>query len=579
MTRRSVLQLLASAQSWAQKPRAVPPAAPPPKAVIDAVVADSQGSTVRNLGPSDFALAVGRQQHAIASFAAIDAVTGAARAAAPLPLPMKIDPGDVHRTFAFVVDDAGMAAARIEPLREALLRFVNDHIGERDTVALFRTSSGTGLLEQVASDRARLRYAIGQLAFNPAAALPSLSPWPQTLHYALQGLRAITGRKAVVVVWERKPALANFDPMIALANRAWSSVYTIYAGEQPAPESRDIANLAASTGGLSIAVDLPGALDRILQDQASYYLLGFDADPSSAGRDLPVSVTLTRTGLELRSRLEPPVTAPPELLGENVSPQAELRRVLVSPLESGSMHVRVWPQFSRTTSSWIDVSLLIDPHDVAFTHKANGTHVGGLDFLVRIYDADGEIVADQGRAASLSLPADKYEELLKEGLSFSIQEAIPKPGVFQVFGAVRDATSGNTGLAHRLIEVPDTSRGDLTVTGVTLFDATETDSVRRVFRAGQPFGYSCSIFNAALDAQKQAQIEVRLTISSGGRAVYEGNPMPLTVADAANRQWLTVRGKLEMKAGTGAGDFVLQLTVTDKIKPRTASQWTEFTLR
>lgn len=588
MTRRSAVQLLGSAPAWAQKPRGAPQAAPAPqKIVVDVAVSDPQGNLVRTLRPSDFSVQAGGRPQAVTAFAAVDVLTGASRSAAPLPLPMKIDPGELHRNFVFVVDDAGIAMPHIKGLRDALLHFVNEQIGERDTFALIRTSGGTAPYERVFDEKRAMRAAIQRLPLNPAASLPSAPPWPQTLHYALEGLRAVAGRKAVVLAWERMPESPSFDSVIALANRAWASVYTIYGGENPAPQNLVMAELAASTGGFNFALALPAALERIAKDQESYYLLGFESGLQSAWQDAPLSVKLARPGMDVRSRLQPPVTAPPVPPADSGSPQAELRRKLVSPMESGSMRVRILPRFGRSNTSWIDATMLVDVHDVTFTHKTNGMHYGGLDFVVRVYDLSGEIVCEQSQTASLPLPTAAYEEMLKRGMSIAIRAPVPKPGVFQMHAGVRDSTSGNTGTAHSLIEVPDVSRGDLTISGITLLpeDAAVTaeqdsplDSARYVFPSSRPFTYTCSVFNVAVDEDKRARIEVSLSIYSDGRPVYQRSPIPLTVAGAANQRWLTVRGKLEMSATTVAGDFVLQLTVADKVKPRTASQWTEFTL-
>jgi VWFA-related protein len=586
MTRRSAVQLLASASAWAQKPRELPPAVPHQTVVIDAVVADAQGNAVRNLGPSDFTVALGSEQPAISAFAAVDALTGATRAAAPMPLPMKIDPGDVQRTFVFVVDDAGIPAAHITGLRDALLHFVNEQMGERDVFALIRTSSGSGPVEQVFKERAPMLAAIQRIAVNPAAGLPSAPPWPQTLHYALQGIHAVPGRKAVVLAWERMPAYPNFDAVIALANRAWSSIYAIRGGDSPSPQIGAMAELTASTGGLNLAADFPAALQRVLQDQESYYLLGVESDPLFTWRDLPVSVKCKRSGMAVRTRSQPPATEPLTRPADSGSPQVELRRVVVSPMESGSMHVGISPLFSHAAASWIDVALLLDAHELTFTHKANGIHAGALDFLVRVYDSAGEIADDHGSTVTLPLTTAAYEELLKRGLCFACRANLSKPGVFQIYAAVRDSTSGNTGTAHRLIEAPDIAGGELALSSITLLpqyapaESAEQehplDWARRTFGANEPFSYSCSVYNAAADEQKCAQIEVTLTIYAGGRLVHQADPIPLTVADAANKQWLAVHGKLQLHTNTGPGEFILQLTVRDKVKPRTASQWTDF---
>jgi VWFA-related protein len=590
MTRRSAVKLLASAPAWAQGPQrqAPPPPSPPSIAVIDAVVVDPQGSPVRNLGPADFTISERAEVRAIASFAAVDTVSGAARLMAPLPLPMKIDPGEVHRTFVLVVDDAGISAAAAAALRDPLMVFVNQQIGPRDPVALIRTSGGMGPREQLTSEKPLIRAAIETIVSNPAARPPSEAPWMETLNYVLEALRAIQGRKAVVLFWERTPAACDFGPLIALANRAWCSLYPVHCGGTAAQPACAIDALAAGTGGLSQAQDIPTALARILESEASYYLLGFPSDPSFLGHDTAVSVKLSRPGLELRARVQPAGIKPRPHIADSGSPAAELRLLLVSPMEAGSLPVRVTALFSRTTGNWLDVLLWVDPHDLTFTHRLNGLHTAGLDVLIRVNDISGLVADDHADTVSLSLESDAYQQILAEGVRLSRRVPIAQPGVFAIRAAVRDSTSTHSGIAHRLIEVPDVSKGELVLSGIALLPAVAADdtdqaaelaSARRVFQPGQHLAYTYFVYNAAADGQNRAQLEVRTALYIGSRMVYESAPTSLAVSDAAGKKWLSLRGTLELGAATAAGEFVLEVLVSDMVKPRTATQWTDFTLR
>jgi len=268
-----------------------------------------------------------------------------------------------------------------------------------------------------------------------------------------------------------------------------------------------------------------------------------------------------------------------------------LSRVIASPLDSGSLRVGLAPLFSYTTANWLDVLLLVDAHDVAVTHKLNGIHEAGLDFLLRVYGMNGEVLYDRGGSHSLPLTAEEYRRALDDGLNYTIRVPVPKPGVMQVRAVVCDATSSNTGIAHRLIEVPDVSTGELLLSGIVLETAasadaatagTGVDSARRLFHAGEQIAYRCSIYNAAADSRKRVEVEVQTTMYTNGQVVYAGAPMPLA-AEADGRQELNMLGKLKLGSNMVHSESVLEVTVTDKGtqdgKPRTASQWTDFTVR
>jgi hypothetical protein len=125
------------------------------------------------------------------------------------------------------------------------------------------------------------------------------------------------------------------------------------------------------------------------------------------------------------------------------------------------------------------------------------------------------------------------------------------------------------------------SKGDLLVSGVTLLraDPAETDSSAQVFRPGQQITYKCAIYNAKAGDDKSAQLEVRTMIFAGEQQIYAGQPIALTLPEAASKRWLNLRGRLELGSNTAPGEFILQVLVKDKVSGRTASQWIGFTLR
>ncbi len=570
--RRLALKLLGAGSAWAQRRGS---SEPPAQLIIDAVVTDAAFNSVRDLSPSDFIVTADGRSRAISSFAAVDALSGATRGAPPLPLPLKIDPGDLHRTFVMLVDDAGISAAAAQNLRAALMKFVDTQIGARDAVAVLRTSAGAGPMEQITTERAQMHAAIGQIASNPAAVAPSIPPWPQFLPYVLQGLRAIPGRKAVVVFADRIPKTCIFDPIVSLANRAWTSIYLLQSADVHEALCAP-ADLGAGTAGMVIAGDAATALPVIARHQATYYLLGFEPPASS------VEVQVSRPRLSVQSRRQPAVTSPLTPYPDAGSSQAELRRILMDPFESGSMRMKISAAFSYTAAYQVEATLLIDGRDVTFTHHLNGTHDAAVDLLLRVYDAAGYLLVDHSAPAAISVAtAAACQRIREEGLVADVRIPLRTPGVLEIYGAVRDATSGNSGIAHRLIEVPDISKGDLLLSGITLLpaDASEGADRRHVFRPGQQLAYECGIYNVKPGDDKAAQLEVRTVIFTGGKEVYNGKALPVTVPDAANRPWLSLRGKLDLGSNIAPGEFVLQVLVKDKIGGRSASQWTEFTLR
>src|SRR5437763_13535616 len=70
---------------------------------------------------------------------------------------------DLHRVFAFVVDDLTIPFEDIVTVRKMLTDFVDNKMHEGDLVAIVRVVGGNGLLQQFTSDKQILRRAIAQI--------------------------------------------------------------------------------------------------------------------------------------------------------------------------------------------------------------------------------------------------------------------------------------------------------------------------------------------------------------------------------------------------------------------------------
>lgn len=144
---------------------------------VDAVVTDKKGKHVEDLAEGDFELLVDGKKQQLTHFSHVSLPTGprepAARkkgdlVVAPESMPTRqIAPEQVRRTIAFVVDDMGLSPPSMELARETLRKFVGEQMQDGDLVAIIRTGSGLGMLEQFTSDKRILYTAIEKLAWNP----------------------------------------------------------------------------------------------------------------------------------------------------------------------------------------------------------------------------------------------------------------------------------------------------------------------------------------------------------------------------------------------------------------------------
>lgn len=189
------LMFLALAACWfspmnlAQQQSQNPPAQtqqPNPDAVVristqlvqvDAVVTDKKGNHIEDLSVGDFELFVDGKKQDLTHFKRISLppvkrelppVKKSDAPPAPANMPTKqIEPKDVRRTIAFIVDDLGLGFTSTERVRETLRQFLDRQMQPGDLVAIIRTGRGLGMLEQFTSDKRLLYAAIEKLMWNP----------------------------------------------------------------------------------------------------------------------------------------------------------------------------------------------------------------------------------------------------------------------------------------------------------------------------------------------------------------------------------------------------------------------------
>jgi VWFA-related protein len=144
---------------------------------LDVTVTDKNGHAVPDLNPEDFEIQENGRNRAISNFSYIGASPGVTpattRAVAPngpprppVP-PARIRSEQIHRTFALVVDDLGLSFESMHRVPDALRKFVDQTMQPGDLVAIIRTGSGSGALQQFTADKAVLYAAIDRIRWNP----------------------------------------------------------------------------------------------------------------------------------------------------------------------------------------------------------------------------------------------------------------------------------------------------------------------------------------------------------------------------------------------------------------------------
>jgi VWFA-related protein len=181
-----ILLLLAAALPG-QQPAPVQPAAQSPTepllritvnlVQVDAVVTDSKGRHIADLKSQDFELWQDGKLQTITNFSFVPD----SRIEAPIALPpargtdrsvpatgpgARLKREDVRRTIALVVDDLALSFEGTVSVQDALKDFIKRQMQPGDLVAIVRTSSGIGSLQQFTSDKRLLEAAAAKVRFS-----------------------------------------------------------------------------------------------------------------------------------------------------------------------------------------------------------------------------------------------------------------------------------------------------------------------------------------------------------------------------------------------------------------------------
>ena len=370
--------------------------------------------------------------------------------------------------------------------------------------------------------------------------------------------------------------------------------------EQQAGESHTVLSyLAQRTGGMfeRNRNDLGTSIDRIMQDQQGYYLIGFRPDESSIAKDgtrrlHDLKVKVKRSGLKVRSRagyfgITDARAQSPRTREE------QLRVALTSPFASGDINIQLTSLFRdepRGGVGYLRSLLYIDAKDIKFTKATDGTMTAELEMVAVAFGDNGRVINQLNYPQTVhAANATVYERMLEQGLVYIVDFPLKKGGPYQMRVAVRDATSERTGAAMQFVEAPDLTSNRLALSGIVLSSAEEANKASaaeqdirtgpavRQLRQGMMIDYRFLLYNATATGAEPVQMQMRLL--RDGKPVFTGKLVSLDLSKEPNPKRVSTGGRLRLGPDLTPGDYVLHVAVkntTGPKKARVASQWIDF---
>ena len=677
---------------------------------VDVTVTDKEGKIIRDLKPEDFEIYENGKKQEITnfSFVSVDSATKQTQVKSnktdkpliPLP-PVSIKPEQVRRTIALVVDDLGLSFESVYYTRRALRKFVDEQMQPNDLVAVIRTGSGIGALQQFTSDKRQLYAAIENVKWNslgrsgistfaPLAATPAEQAQSGgqdvsaedleaerkfnqdvdsfredifsvgtlgAINFIIKGMGELPGRKSIMLFSDGFAICQPDNPdrcsrmvdsvrkLTDLSNRAAVVIYSFdarglqYTGLTAADDTggvspervRDInstrsaqlfdtqeglAYLSRETGGRSFfnSNDMNKGLDKALEDQKGYYLIGYQPDAESfdpkTRRFNKLQVKVARKDANVRYRSgffgvsDEQIKKP-----ANQTAFQQLVSALSSPFGVSDISLRLNALYGNDAKqgNFVTSFLHVNAGDLKFTDEADGSKKAVFDILAVSFGANGAADGQLSKTYTFTIKGEAYQKLLKEGFVYYFTFPVKKAGAYQYRVAIRDTKTQKIGAANQFIEVPNLKKNRLTLSGLVLENLTaqqwqrnstnsptvKTESPEKTeytndplaatslrrFRSGTILRYGYQIYNAKLDAAQKPSINTQVRMFRDGKIIFEGKQTPVSTSAQTDMERIKIVGAINLGTEMGVGDYVLQVVVTDalaKEKSRIATQFVQF---
>jgi VWFA-related protein len=563
---------------------------------VDAVVTDSKGHHVSDLRPEDFEIRQDGVLQKITYFSFTpEAAPTAAGGKGPIGPPPPITASEVKRTVALVVDDLALSFESIARVRAALRKYVEQQMQPGDLVAIVRTGGGVAILEQFTTDKRILLESIdllkwrfagraGLIPIKPLEAADSAEPQfldygysptalgaLSTIEQVVRGMQRRPGRKSVVFFSDAlrmdQDVNSAMDRLTDLANRSAVSLYAIDPGgvRAHAPAVED-----------DIDVSAPGG-DSVIGKMAAS--LSEDTFRSSEGLR---SLARRTGGLFLSSGFNgiPDGMPDPALASAPKTREQQLMEALASPFTATELKVRLTSLYTNRLKTGPNVysMLQFDAKDLSFTHESDGSWHAVIEFITSAYRGVKLPVQQGHRSQDIRLSDEEYRQALKEGFQFNLNDPMKQPGMFLMRTVVRDMVSQRIGSASQFIQVPDTRKGQLAMSGIVLKLARESQkwseggaAIRR-FLAGQTVVYGYMVINPKVSSTKKPDLVSEMRLFRNGKQIFSGG------SNALDGGWFEDKrivggGTVRLGGKLTPGEYLLQVVVTDRLRGKRNRRW------
>jgi len=340
--------------------------------------------------------------------------------------------------------------------------------------------------------------------------------------------------------------------------------------------------LAKKTGGFQVRNSNGFQLDRILEDQSGYYLLGYRPTDETFNRQFhQIKAKVKRSGLTVRTRFGFWGVSEEDAKRTTLSPRDETNLALISPFAKQDLEFELNAFFTsnKTDGSVVRSFIYLDAADLAFS-QVNDRHETSLEIDGVIFGDNGAIEEQLKHSTILSLRENEYRDALREGLRLRFDIPVKRPGSYQVRLALRDRTSSKIGSAGQFVNVPDLRSNRLALSGIVLRGSSEGITQQSVMTTPPPrrFTVNSDLYFAFLIYNASPNLTLETRLFRDGKLVKTSPAVPVDVSKNVDPGGVLMNSSLRLTPDLEPGDYYLQVVVFDKTKDKQVplTQWVQF---
>lgn len=363
--------------------------------------------------------------------------------------------------------------------------------------------------------------------------------------------------------------------------------------------------LAYATGGRFLRNKnfLEQTVEKVLDRESGYYLLGYEPESETfKGREYHrIEVRLKRPGLRISSRKGFIGREEKEARAGGKGSMNPLYRAIASPFSKNNMQIRLTAlvRSSAGKGSFVRALFHLRGRDLTFADAPGGLKKAVLDVVLVVLDEKGNVINEFNRTYPLRIPKDAVGLVKRNGLDYSTDLPVGKPGFYSIRLAVQERGSKRLGSAGDYIEIPKLRKKGFFISGLVTTPITKSNkplipkrrglkegfapvyikgipSIRQ-YSAGSPLAYIYDIYNARTDRRTgRPRLSSRLRLYKDGKLLVDGAETPVELVSGPKGARIADYGFLRLSPQAETGEYALQLIVTDLIAKKTSSDWIDF---